>query len=84
MVDKLILNQYHIKKSLEKNRKGFEDLVLNRNLVGDDSPKAIINKSGIYDKYSELEPKYNWNFGSSSFIGKKDFSSKKQNYKLFE
>lgn len=77
IVDKLILNQYHIKHGLEKGRKQFEDIVLNRNI-------STINKSGIYDSYKELEPKYDWDFGNSSYVGKKDFSAKRENYKLFE
>ena len=40
-------------------------------------------KSGIYGHLSELSPKYNWDYGQSKFVGKKDFTPKKDNYKLY-
>lgn len=84
VVNHMIKDQYRIKKQLGDQQRDFRDLILERNTVGLINQQPYINKSGIYCHLSDLEPKYNWDYGPSTYLQKKkDFNQKGSHYHLF-
>ena len=68
----------------QKQKKKVQDLLVKKNEVDKSiSHQSIMSQSGVYDKYQSLSPKYDWNFGDSPFVGKKDFSRHREKYSMF-